>query len=176
MFGFSKKRFAALRAQVERGSKLVANEGETAERAFRAMADSLSAAIDAVHNNDINEVYAADENEQLYNDAKRLHDALLERVKRAQRAQKRLDDQRASAALLKRFRLKRCPLCSGSAFFVREKLQFETYGPLLDVALIVCAGCGDARMSMVDDLSIDRLQDDRNYVYVELPEGGPFRG
>jgi predicted transglutaminase-like cysteine proteinase len=41
--------------------------------------------------------------------------------------------------------------------------------------LVVCAGCGDVRLVVPDAKALDALQDDRAYVFVELPQSGPFR-
>jgi hypothetical protein len=177
MFGSSKKRIAALREQVEYGRELAVTTRAMPAAVLRDAADSLTEALAAVSENDTNLVYVDSDVEALVLEAQAQADVLKARAKERARDQRRREDATVAPAIIERLRLKRCPVCSGGTFFVRERVRFETSNDRVELSLVVCAACGDVRMCVASAEVLQAIEEDRQYKRVELPGGaGPFRG
>lgn len=176
MFGFGKKRLAALQTVVEDTRAMMANAAQLAPELCREQATTLRDAIGAVSDHDLAEVHADPSLEALLNEARRLLTLLAGLEKQADRRARQQIDAQVAPALIARLRLQRCPLCDATGFYVRPDVRVETSGSGLDLAVIVCAGCGDLRLRAKSPEALAALADDRDFRYVELRGSGPFRG
>lgn len=178
MFGSSKKRIAALREQLEYGRELAVTTRAMPAAVLRDAADSLTEALTAVSENDTNLVYVDSDVEALVLEAQAQVDVLKARAKERARDERRREDATVAPAIIERLRLRRCAVCAGGTFFVRERVRFEAKSSHdVELTMVVCAGCGDVRMCVASAESLQAIEEDRQYKRVELPGGaGPFRG
>lgn len=176
MFGSAKKRIATLQACLVEAEALVVSGANPSAEAIALVIEQLGPAIDDVRSNDYNVVLHDAALEAQFDRASALHAHFLEQIASKVRAARRNDDARQSPELIKKLRLRRCVQCESSAFFVREGYTFEGSPMNVKLSMVVCASCGDVRLVMPDARALAELQDDRAYVYVELPQGGTYRG
>ncbi|MFO0562646.1 MAG: hypothetical protein U0269_31805 [Polyangiales bacterium] len=175
MFGSSKKRFASLRQWLSAAESLNGDGRDPNADAIRAITEQLGPAIDDVRANDYNEVLHDPELEAVFDRASQLQAQLLAQIESKVRAARRKDDARQAPVLIQKLRLRRCVQCEGTSFFVRENFWFEGSTVNVQLSMVVCAGCGDVRLVVPDAKALDALKDDHAYVFVELPQSGPFR-
>lgn len=176
MFGSAKKRIATLREWSAEAEALVVSGANPSADAIRLVTEQLGPAIDEVRANDYNDVLHDPALEAEFERARALQATLLEQITSKVRASRRKADATRAPELIKKLRLRRCVQCESSAFFVREGYTFEGSPMNVKLSMIVCATCGDVRLVMPDARALAELQDDRAYVYVELPQGGTYRG
>lgn len=140
-------------------------------------ASALRQAIAAVTADDLDLVFSDPAVERDYTAAKTLLEALeAAEQERAQR-ERRARDSADAPELAKRLGLSWCARCGGGAMYVRDDVRVEiSNGPNLDVAVVVCAACGDLRMTLRSRDELARLANDPRYKWVELPAPPPFRG
>jgi hypothetical protein len=176
MFGSTKRRFAALREWLSAAEALLASKAGPSADEMRAIEAHLGRAIDAVNAKNYKDVLQDAALEALFDRAIEVRAQLVAQIESKDRADRRKDDAKLAPVLIQKLRLRRCVQCEGTSFFVRKKFRFK--GDMVTnvtFSIVVCAGCGDVRLVVPDAKSLDELQDDPEYVFVELPQSGPFR-
>jgi len=176
MFGSAKKRIAAMQQCLIEAEALVAPGANPSAEAISLVTERLGPAIDKVRSNDYNVVVHDPALEAQFDRATALQELLLEQIASKVRAARRSADAKQSPVLLEKLRLRRCVQCESTGFFVREGYTFEGSPTNVKLTMVVCATCGDVRLVMPDRWALAALQDDRAYVYVELPQGATYRG
>lgn len=176
IFGSSKRRQQALREQVEQAEFALEPESRAYPSALEAIEPELRKAITDVEESDGAAIAEDLALEALVRNARALLQRVPERAKELRAEEKRSSDARLAGPLIKKHKITRCLHCQGGGFFVRDQVSMETRDGVLHMALIVCAGCGDVRFRLHDARVLDKLKEDRDFAYVELPSAGPFRG
>lgn len=75
-------------------------------------------------------------------------------------------------------RLQPCVRCNSVHFLIRDDVTIECSGPNLELRMVVCAQCGDARFECPSAALLRTWSTwdiFRRYT-IEAPDGGPFRG
>lgn len=177
MFGFRQKRLNALRDACAEAKTMWAWAQANDAEPDSACGERLREALSAVVEHDLDAVYGDAATEADFASAKALLEAYEGAAKALVRRERRARDAAEAPQIARKIGLTRCPRCDGGAMYVRDDVRLEvTNGPNLDVAVVVCAGCGDVRLSLQRRDDLAQLADDERFKWVELPAATPFRG
>lgn len=177
MFGFARKRLDAMRAARAEaqtmGARAEAEGGPLDPDCIGVLRQAVAEVVD----HDLDEVFGDPAVEEDFTAAKKLLESLESTEREHARRARRAKEAAEAPALVERLGLSRCARCGGGAMYVRDDVSVEIRnGANLDVAVVVCASCGDVRMTMRRRQDVERLADDAHYTRVELPTPPPFRG
>lgn len=177
MFGFRQKRLNTLREACAEARTMWDRAQARGAEPDPACGERLREALNAVIDNDLDAVYGDDAIERDFTAAKGVLEAYDAVAKSHARRKRRASEAAEAPRLIQKIGLSRCLRCDGGAMYVRDGVRVEiSNGPNLDVAVIVCAGCGDVRLSLQSRDDLAELADDERFKWVELPVTAPFRG
>lgn len=177
MFGFARKRLDAMRAARAEAQAMGSHAEADGGPLDPERIEALRQAIAEVADHDLDAVFADPAVEEDYTAAKKVLAALESAEREQARRARRAKEAAESPALAQRLGLSCCARCGGGAMYVRDDVCVEiNNGANLDVAVVVCAACGDLRMTLRRRADLARLADDPQYTWVELPTPPPFRG